>query len=358
MFRQPQSPRRTPMSDHRTVVVADHHKSVFVCQVLDRKTGEVSRRTLSSSRGELEPFLRQLPGPVLVFVEACRAWEWVSDLCEDLGLELKLVDPARMPEISRSAKKTDHRDVAAMMQRLLAVGELPQSYRASRSERELRGLTRQLSDLRHARRDMCNRIHALIDSHGWPAKKKSFEKTEWRSAMKERLTKDWWLVLEGLLLQLDMISALKQRLESTLIERVKDREDYQRLAAIPGIGPVLGATILAESAGIARFKKARHFAAYTGLVPRVRSSAGKARLGRITRAGPADLRWALGQAVIISSRAKQSTEVSRMYHRKRKRGKAGKLAMCAAAHKLARVVHVLLTRNEAFNPDPRRRAVA
>lgn len=346
------------MSDHRTIVVADHHKSVFVCQVLDRETGEAEKRTLKSCRLELEPFLNKLAGPVLVFVEACRAWEWVSDLCEDLGVDLKLVDPAKMPEISRSAKKTDQHDVTAMVQRLLAVGDLPQSYRASRSERELRGLTRQLSDLRHGRRDLCNRIHALIDSQGWPAMKKSFEKAEWRSEMERRLAKDWWLVLESLLLQLDMVTALKLRLERTVGERMQGREDYQRLAAIPGIGPVLGATILAESAGITRFKKARHFAAYTGLVPRVRSSAGKARLGRITRAGPADLRWALGQAVIIASRAKQSTEVSRMYRRKRERGKAGKLAVCAAAHKLARVVHVLLTRNEGFNPNPRRRAVA
>lgn len=346
------------MSDHRTVVVADHHKSIFVCQVLDRETGEVAKRTLKSCRSELESFLRSLTGPVLVFVEACRAWEWVSDLCEDLQVELKLVDPAKMPEISRSAKKTDQHDVAAMLKRLLAVGELPQSYRASRSERELRGLTRQLSDLRHARRDLCNRIHALIDSHGWPTTKQSFARADWRSRMKESLSGDWWLVLESLLLQLDMVTVLKLRLEQTIAERMKGREDYQRLAAIPGIGPVLGATILAESAGIARFKKARHFAAYTGLVPRVRSSAGKPRLGRITRAGPADLRWALGQAVIIASRAKQSTEVSRMYRRKRERGKPGKLAVCAAAHKLARVVHALLTRNEDFSPNPRRRAVA
>ena len=26
------------MKDHRTIVIADHHKSVFVCQVLDRVT--------------------------------------------------------------------------------------------------------------------------------------------------------------------------------------------------------------------------------------------------------------------------------------------------------------------------------
>ena len=82
------------MNQHRTIVVADHHKSVFVCQALDRETGEVQRRSLDSRREVLEPFLRELPGPTLVFVEASRAWEWVSDLCEDLGLEMRLVDPS------------------------------------------------------------------------------------------------------------------------------------------------------------------------------------------------------------------------------------------------------------------------
>jgi len=45
------------MRHHRTIVVADHHKSVFVCQVLDRETGEVRRMTLGSRRQELQPFL-------------------------------------------------------------------------------------------------------------------------------------------------------------------------------------------------------------------------------------------------------------------------------------------------------------
>ena len=48
------------MKPHRTIVVADHHKFVFVCQVLDRETGEVLRRTLSSRRSELQPFFAGL----------------------------------------------------------------------------------------------------------------------------------------------------------------------------------------------------------------------------------------------------------------------------------------------------------
>ena len=87
---------------HRMTVIADHHKSVFVCQVLDHATGEVQQATLQSRREELRPFLAALEGPVRVFVEACRSWEWVCDLCTELEIEFHLIDPRQMPEIGKS----------------------------------------------------------------------------------------------------------------------------------------------------------------------------------------------------------------------------------------------------------------
>ena len=41
---------------------------------------------------------------------------------------------------------------------------------------------------------------------------------------------------------------------------------------------------------MAQFRRGRDFAAWLGLVPRQRSSGGKERLGRITKAGQADIR--------------------------------------------------------------------
>ncbi len=342
------------MLQHRTIVVADHHKSVFVCQVLDRETGEVRRLTLDARRGALEPFLASLPRPAHLFVEACRSWEWVSDLCEDLSIDLDLVDASRLPEIAKSTKKTDANDVQAMVNRLMVTGELPLSYRASRQERDLRGLTRQLSVLRKDKRKQVHRIHATIDAHGLPESKASFDKAAWREAMKAKLSPSAWLVLESLLSQYDITSGWMAILERTLADQLKENEDYQRLQEIPGVGPVIAATILAESAGIERFKSARKYAAFVGIVPTVRSSAGKGKDGHITRTGPRDLRWALGQATMVSLQCKQETAVARMYKRKRKKGKHARVAICAGAHKLARIVYVMLTRKENFRAAPAR----
>jgi len=336
------------MKHHRTIVVADHHKSVFLCQVLDRETGEVSRRTLSSLRWELQAFLAELEGPVLVYVEACRAWEWVSDLCEDLGHDFRLVDPRRMPEIARSTKKSDKRDVEAMVRRLQIEGDLPQSHRVTRLERERRALTRRLADVRKWRRQVLIKVHAVIDAQGLPAKKAQFTKPQWRETMKAALSADGWLDLEVLLLQLDQLLALGDLLEQRITTQFAEHAGYQRLQAIPGVGPTIAATILAESGGIERFRSARQFAAFCGLVPRVRSSAGKAKHGHITRSGPRDLRWALGMAVMVGQFNKEPSPQSRMYQRKKRKGKPARVALCAAANKLARIVYVILARGEDY----------
>jgi len=322
------------MTAHRTIVIADHHKSIFVCQILDRETGAVERRTLQSSRSVLEPFLRALEGPVLVFIEACRSWEWVGDLCEELGCDFRLIDPRQMPEISKSRKKTDQADVEAMVRRFLVQGDLPRAYNATRSERELRGLTRQLSKLRQARRDLLLQIHAEIDAHGLPSAKKYFHDLLWRRQMEAKLSEDCWLILLSLLQRLDFIDVQRELFDSRIQTRVAGLETYRRLQTVPGIGPIIAATIVAEVPNMKRFGSARQFASYCGLVPSVRSSAGKARMGSITKSGPRDLRWALGHAVFVG----RNSDAVHLCRRKKAQKKAWKAALCAGANKLARII--------------------
>lgn len=316
---------------HRSILVADHHKRIFVCQTIDRATGETAFHKLASTREALMPFFDALPRPALVFIEACRSWEWVSDLCEDLGIDFQLIDPAKMPEISRSRRKTDRNDVEAMVARLLTTGVLPASYRATREERNLRFLTRRLSTLRNARRRTLLRIHALIDAHGMPATKKQFLITEWRELMADALPFDAALVLESYLSEFDQARRMTDRIEARVKTLVGKRKDFRQLQELEGVGPITGATIIAESAGVRRFPNAKCYASFTGLVPSVRSSAGKAKHGRITRHGPPDLRWALGQAAMVSRCAAADSPMKLMQKRQIRKGKASKLAVCAAA---------------------------
>jgi len=59
----------------------------------------------------------------------------------------------------------------------------------------------------------------------------------------------------------------------------------RRLQTMPGVGPLTAIAVEAFGPDMAQFKTGRDFAAWLGLVPKRHSSGGKARLGRMTKAG-------------------------------------------------------------------------
>ena len=84
------------------------------------------------------------------------------------------------------------------------------------------------------------------------------------------------------------------------LERLLAQPDFESTAAIlnsfPGVGPVTCATVLAEIGDFHRFTYRKAIARYGGFDPRTFDSAGKQRTGHISKRGPSDLRWVLGQA--------------------------------------------------------------
>jgi len=73
--------------------------------------------------------------------------------------------------------------------------------------------------------------------------------------------------------------------EAEIVAHARHDDTARRLATIPGVGPITSSLIAATVADIGVFENARHFAAWLGLVPRLYSTGGKTRLGRITKAG-------------------------------------------------------------------------
>jgi transposase len=121
---------------------------------------------------------------------------------------------------------------------------------------------------------------------------------------------------------------------------------------MPGVGPLTALAIEAFGPDMQQFKCGRDFAAWLGLVPRQHSSGGKARLGRISKAGQADIRRMLiiGAMTRIVGRAryKVSAEswIGRMLARKPRM-----LVGISLANKMARQIWAMLTKNEDYR-DP------
>src|SRR5689334_20437901 len=108
-------------------------------------------------------------------------------------------------------------------------------------------------------------------------------------------------------------------------------ECSQRLAKIPGVGPIGAVLLTMKTPDPELFQSGRQFAAWIGLTPKDHSTAGKVRLGVITRAGDEGLRSVLvvGATAVIQQ-AQRSGKASPWLAALLKR-KSPKLAAVAVA---------------------------
>jgi transposase len=136
------------------------------------------------------------------------------------------------------------------------------------------------------------------------------------------------------------------------------RADAQsrRLAEIPSIGPI-GASLLSMKVPDPKaFRSGRDFAAWIGLTPKDHGTAGKQRLGAITRAGDEALRSVLvvGATAVIQQVRKGRSAPSPWMAELLKH-KPPKLAAVALANKTARIAWKLMVTGERYDRSHRNR---
>lgn len=132
----------------------------------------------------------------------------------------------------------------------------------------------------------------------------------------------------------------------------------RRLQTMPGIGSLTAMAVEAFAPPMESFRCGRDFAAWLGLVPRQNSSGGKERLGRISKAGQADIRRMLivGAMSRLSWRGRKSIPdgswLARLLARKPRM-----LVAIAMANKMARTIWAMLSKGQDYR-DPASAAVA
>jgi transposase len=128
----------------------------------------------------------------------------------------------------------------------------------------------------------------------------------------------------------------------------KSDECSQRLVKIPGVGPIGAALLKMKTPAPELFKSRRQYAAWIGLTPKDHSTAGKARLGVITRAGDETLRSVLvvGATAVIQH-AQRSGKASPWLAALLKR-KPPKLVAVALANKMARIAWKLMVTGQSY----------
>jgi len=315
------------------------------------RTGEVQFRK-KLTRKQFPAFMAKQE-PCLVIFEACGSAHYWAREMETLGHEVKLIAPQyARPFVKR--QKNDAADAEAIViaarqpeMRFVELKTVEQQSRAA----VFRGRER----LVHQRTADVNALRALLYEHGhvFPAGIRYLDRMK-------ALVEDAASELPGLIREecQDLVTQIAEK-TARIIERTAklktlaaQSDRARRLQTMPGVGPLTAVAVEAFGPDMAQFKKGRDFAAWLGLVPRQHSSGGKERLGRMTKAGQADIRrlliigamsrlnW-LGQRSIV-----EGSWLSRMLARRPKM-----LVAIALANKMARQLWAMLTKNEDYK-DP------
>lgn len=151
---------------------------------------------------------------------------------------------------------------------------------------------------------------------------------------------------------LEQLKALQQWLDELIAEIAdifKSNEACQRLATVPGIGPIIATALVSSVGDPSQFRNGRQFAAWPGLTPTQRSSGGKTRLGGITKRGDTYLRTLLvqGARAVMHFVNRRDDRHSRWIKAVMQRRHVS-IAAIALANKTARIAWALLTGNEQF----------
>jgi transposase len=156
-------------------------------------------------------------------------------------------------------------------------------------------------------------------------------------------------VLGVLARQLEHLGAAVAAIERQLMAWHRRNPVSQRLASIPGIGPIIATALAATVVEPIGFASGREFAAWLGLVPRQHSTGGKARLGGISKRGNQYLRRLLINGASANLLRSKATNADPWVIGLRRRRPSLVVAV-ALANKTARIAWAVMRREESYRP--------
>ena len=326
----------------------DTSKSVFVLHGVDAAEKVVLRKKLR--RQQVIEFFGKLK-PTKIGLEACgAAHHWAREL-EALVHEVVLLPPQYVkPYVKRG--KNDAADAEAICEAMSrpTMRFVPVKTAEQQAALMLAGTRDRLI---RTRTQLTNTIRGYAAEFGLTAAK-GLDKIEpllARLAAAVDLPK---LAKELFAAHAKEYAQLKveiQKIEAKLMAWHKHNELSRRLVEVPAIGPIGASLVVMKVPDPHAFRSGRDFSAWIGLTPKDHSTAGKTRLGVITRAGDETLRSTLilGATAVIQQVRRGRGHPSPWLIDLLKR-KPPKLAAVALANKTARIVWKLMISGERYNP--------
>src|SRR5271170_245607 len=337
--------QRGPSVDQISRIGMDTSKHIFQLHGVNAAEAPVLRKKLR--RKEMLAFLEKL-GPTVIAIEACGASHHWARLLQSFGHSVKLIAPQLVkPYVKRG--KNDAADADALCEAMSrpTMRFVPVKTAEQQAALMLMGVRDQLIA---NRTQLTNAIRGYAGEFGLTAAKGKAH----LDPLLERIQADESLpalARELFAAQAEEYAQLQAQIDEVdarLMTWHRADECSRRLAKIPGVGPIGAMLLKLKTPEPELFRSGRQFAAWIGLTPKDHSTAGKVRLGVITRAGDEGLRSVLVAGAIAVIRHAQRTGKASPWLAGLLRRKSPKLAAVALANKTARIAWKMMMTGETY----------
>ena len=321
----------------------DVHRAQITFDALDSETGEVSRGRIDATPAAVRRWVERFAGREIdVAVEACTGWLFVCDALVAAGATPHLAEPVETRALrGRNRRAKTDREDAKWLRQLLAEKRLPQAWIPPEHVRQWRSRARMRHTLVDERTQWMQRIQATLFHHGITGTPEKLRTRAGRAFLDGlEVPEDARERIAIALAMIDAIDAQIAPLERELRQLARRQTGCRALMGLYGMGELTSLVTLCELGDVRRLSASRKAVRMAGIDIGVHRSDRRARVGKLTRQGSPQLRWALYEAALSACRPSSPDHAD--YLALKARGLSHTRASLTIARKLARrSFHVL-----------------
>jgi transposase len=332
-----------------TTIGVDLAKSVFQVHGTDEKGKVVMKKQFK--RAQVLPFFANLT-PCRIGLEACGSAHYWARKLQGLGHTVQLIPPQYVKPFVRR-NKNDAADAEAICE-AMARPNMPAVPIKNAEQQAILSVHRARQGFVKARTAQANQVRGLLAEYGFIIPKGITHIPERVPKIlgdgENDLPGSFRLLIQRLLDHLKELDRQVGELEAEIKLWHRKNSASQKLAKIPGIGPMTASATVATIGNAQNFKNGRQLAAWLGIVPRQHSTGGKSTLLGISKRGDSYLRTLLihgARAVIRVAEHKAHADpwLKKLLARRNKN-----IAAVALANKNARTIWALLAHDRQYEP--------
>jgi len=307
--------------------------------MLDTETGELTEKTIRHEGNAVGEFYAGLEKPVVVGIEATGSMQWFLKLLEELGIEGRVGDPAKIRAAETRKQKHDRRDARLILDLLVMKDRFPAIWMPTSEQRDLRSLLRDRHPWVKMGARLQHTLQAIALNHALRKGPSLWSRTGQEALRKLSLPRYTSQRRDELMSLYAQLQRRIQQLDNEVEEQAQPRLQARRLMTHPGVGPVTALATDVFLGEASRFTTANEVASYIGMIPSEHSSGQRQRLGKMSKQGNSLLRDLWTEAGMHASR--KDPELKRFYRRTLIPKGMGK-ARIAAARKLGIRLWIML----------------